>query len=155
MNEIVEGYQPYSRNTLPRTSNRGDFLTADEATEDYDPFVDYVRLSEDANDGLLMWITIGINTTADYNNMTMEAAHLYKEGGKGNAMPFPANFTGFPGGFPGGPPGGFPTSLPSGFPTSLPSGFPTGGFPFPTPTPLPAGSIQPWGPCLKKRDEEE
>lgn len=150
MNEIIEGYQDYLQNTFPRTTNRGDFLTADEASEDYDPFVDYVRLSEDANDGLLMWITIGVNTTADYNDLAMEAAHLYKEGGKSNAPPFPANFSGFPGGFPSG----FPTNLPGGFPTGFPSGFPT-SFPFPPPTPTPAATIQPWGPCLKKRESEE
>ncbi len=60
---------PYARNPVPLTTNKGDFLTADEATADYDPFLDYVMLSDDANDGLLMWITVGINATADYTDL--------------------------------------------------------------------------------------
>ncbi|KAL1878102.1 hypothetical protein VTK73DRAFT_8063 [Phialemonium thermophilum] len=152
LNNAVEELFPYNTNQFPRTSNVGDFLTADEATADYDPFVDYIRLSDDANDGLLMWITIGINTTADYDSLAMAAAHYYKEGGKSNTPNF--NFTGFP--FPGGNltgnftfPGNFTGFNFSGLPP-FPAG---GGFPgFPSPTPTAAPSVQPWGPCLKKRE---
>ncbi|KAH8905738.1 aromatic compound dioxygenase [Coniochaeta sp. PMI_546] len=83
----IETFEPYARNPAARTTNRGDFLTADEATADYDPFVSYVKLSDDANDGLLMWITVGVNTTADYDDLAVAAAHYYQGGGKSNSPP--------------------------------------------------------------------
>lgn len=151
----VGALEPYSQSTTPLTSNTEDFFTADEATTEYDPFLSYIQLSDNANDGLLMWITIGINTTADYDDLAYAAAHYYKEGGVANteampiptgagAPPFPPGFTPPPGAPPGPPPGGFPTG---GFP---PGGIP--GFPMPTPT-IPA--VQPWGPCNRARAVEE
>ena len=106
----------------------------------------YVKLSDDANDGLLMWITIGVNTTADYDELATPAAHYYPGGGKsspggpggGGFPPFPVNGTGRPSGVP------FPTG--GGMPTGFP-GFPTG----------PAGPTQtakPWGPCASKQEDE-
>ncbi|OIW23853.1 aromatic compound dioxygenase [Coniochaeta ligniaria NRRL 30616] len=85
LSTAIEAFEPYARNAVARTTNRGDFLTADEATADYDPFVSYVKLSDDADDGLLMWITIGVNVTADYDDLASAAAHYYKEGGKSNS----------------------------------------------------------------------
>ncbi|KAB5578825.1 Intradiol ring-cleavage dioxygenase [Coniochaeta sp. 2T2.1] len=145
LSTAIETFEPYSRNTVARTTNRGDFLTADEATADYDPFVSYVKLSDDANDGLLMWITIGVNTTADYDDLAMAAAHYYREGGKSNS---PA---GGPGGFPPFPVNG--TAWPSGVP------FPTGAFPpgfpgFPSPSATATATAKPWGPCNRKREED-
>lgn len=102
--------------------------------------MDYVRLSDDPNDGLLMWITVGVNTTADYDSLAGAAAHLYEEGG----VAATGGFGGFGGG--GGPPGGGP---PGGGP-------PGGGFPgFPTSS---AGGASPtaqtWGPCKKAPEAE-
>lgn len=133
LSTAIEGFYPYSTNTVSRTTNRGDFLTADEATAEYDPFVDYVKLSDDAGDGLLMWITIGVNATADFNGLAQAAANYGKDGGKSNFQPFNGTFPPFPGGNGTGfPPGGFP-----------PGGFP--GFPGPTATAVP--TAKPWGPC--------
>lgn len=131
LNDAVEETEPYASNTVAVTTNVQDFLTADEATADYDPFLDYIRLGDDPADGLLMWITIGIDTAADYDDMATPAAHYYEDGGEANA-----NGGGFPGGFPdGGPTGGFP-----GFPTSTTG---AGG----------EATAKPWGPCLKGKEE--
>ncbi len=146
----VESMSPYSRNTFQLTHNVQDFLTAQQASRDYDPFLDYVMLSEDPNDGLLMWTTIGINATADYNAMASSGAWYYREGGVDTSPRW--NFTLPPGGFPTG----FPTSFPSGFPSGFPTGFPTGmpGFPGGFP-PLPTGTpTKFWGPCMKKKRDD-
>ncbi|KAK1990369.1 aromatic compound dioxygenase [Colletotrichum falcatum] len=92
----VEALAPYNTNTQAVTTNLEDGIAADQATAEYDPFLKYVRLGDDLGDGLLMWITIGINTTADYNDKVTPAAHYYEGGGvdQGNGG----------GGFPGGPP---------------------------------------------------
>lgn len=149
LSTAIETFEPYWRNQAARTTNRGDFLTADEATATYDPFVSYVKLSDDANDGLLMWITIGVDTTADYDDLAQAAAHYYKEGGKSNGPPgggfppFPVNGTAWPSGVP------FPTGL---FPPGgVPTGFP--GFPGASATPTP--TARPWGPCVMRRGEDE
>ncbi|GKT47086.1 uncharacterized protein ColSpa_07267 [Colletotrichum spaethianum] len=122
----VETLAPYITNTQTLTTNLQDSIAADEATAAYDPFLKYVRLGDDLNDGLLMWITIGINTTANYNDNVSAAAHYYEGGGvdqSGGGGP-----PGGPGG-PGGPPGGAP-------PTTCMSPFPSGA-------PVDTGSVQP------------
>ncbi|KAI0523664.1 Intradiol ring-cleavage dioxygenase [Xylaria bambusicola] len=154
----IEGMSPYSRNQYKAMYNTEDFLTAQQASRDYDPFLDYIMLSEDPNDGLLMYMTIGINGTADYDAMVSAGAWYYREGGVDTSPRFnftipPGGFP-FPTGFPSGFPTGFPTSFPSGFPTGFPSGFPTGfpgGFPGGFP-PMPTGTPPKfWGPCMKKK----
>lgn len=142
----VEGMNPYSRNMMRLMYNRDDFLTSQQAGRDYDPFLDYVMLSEDPDDGLLMWATIGINGTADYNAMVSAGAWYYKDGGVDTSPKW--NFTLPPGGFPGG----FPTAAPTGSftpPAGFPTGFP-GGFP-PRPTGTPKKF---WGPCMKKKRDD-
>ncbi|KAI0972660.1 Intradiol ring-cleavage dioxygenase [Xylaria arbuscula] len=134
----IEGMVPYVHNTFRLTHNTEDFLTAQQASSSFDPFVDYVMLSEDPNDGLLVWATIGINGTADYNSNVASGAWYYSGGGVDTSPR--RNFTIPPGGFPSG----FPTGFPSGFPTG--PGFP-GGFP-PAPTGTPTKF---WGPCMKKK----
>ncbi|KAI1336276.1 Intradiol ring-cleavage dioxygenase [Xylariaceae sp. FL0016] len=150
----VEGMHPYTSNAMRLTYNSQDFLVAQEASRDYDPFFDYVMLSEDPADGLLLWATIGINGTADQSQFVSPGAWYYRDGGVDTSPKW--NFSGPP---PGGMPGG---GMPSGMPTptgpfSMPPGMPTGfpgGFPFPTGAP--ADSKPFWGPCInkKKRDVE-
>ncbi|KAI0404314.1 Intradiol ring-cleavage dioxygenase [Xylaria palmicola] len=147
----VEGMSPYTRNTMSIMRNTEDFLTSQMASRDHDPFLDYVMLSEEPDDGLLMWTTIAINGTADYNALVSSGAWYYRDGGVDTSPRF--NFTVPPGGFPiptGFPfPSGVPTgsfTLPPGFPTGFPGGFP-GGFP-----PVPTGTpTRHWGPCMKKK----
>lgn len=54
----------------------------EEATTDYDPFVEYVQLTDDISDGLLAWITVGINGSADHSDEYNPAAHYYATGGE-------------------------------------------------------------------------
>ncbi|KAI1737315.1 Intradiol ring-cleavage dioxygenase [Xylaria scruposa] len=142
----VEGMSPYTRNMMKLSYNTEDFLTAQQASRDYDPFLDYVMLSEEPDDGLLMWTTIGINGTADYDNLVSAGAWYYRDGGVDTSPRW--NFTIPPGGFPTGFPTGFPPmptgsfTPPAGFPTGFPGGFP----PVPTGTPTKF-----WGPCMKKK----
>lgn len=77
----VEANEPYSSNTIAYTSLEDDGWELDEATPDYDPFVEYVQLSDDVMDGLLGWITIGLDLTADHDANLTAAAHYYSGGG--------------------------------------------------------------------------
>ncbi|KAI1498736.1 Intradiol ring-cleavage dioxygenase [Biscogniauxia marginata] len=77
----VEGMPPYSSNSMRLTHTREDFLAAQQASRDYDPLLDYVMLSEDPADGLLMWATIGINSTADQTQFVSSGAWHYEDGG--------------------------------------------------------------------------
>ncbi|KAI0407947.1 Intradiol ring-cleavage dioxygenase, partial [Xylaria palmicola] len=94
----VETFEPYASNTQALTLNSEDFIGIGEATVDYDPFVDYVRLGDSLTDGLLAFITVFVDTTSDQSSSRQAAAHYYEGGGVAN------NNTGFPG-FPGGPGG--------------------------------------------------
>ncbi|KAL1891480.1 hypothetical protein Sste5346_007571 [Sporothrix stenoceras] len=144
----VETMAPYLYNYMPVTYNSEDIWTAEAASAEYDPFLDYVKLSDDANDGLLMWITIGINGTADYENQATAAATWQKDGGV--AAPMPAFPFPFPprnvsnGTFPVGN-GTFP-----GFNGTFPfngTEFPGGTFPGFGGPKKGGKTPKPWGPC--------
>ncbi|WYZ36668.1 hypothetical protein EsH8_II_000174 [Colletotrichum jinshuiense] len=94
----VEALAPYNTNRQVLMTNLQDGIAADEATAAYDPFLKYVKLGDSLEDGLLMWITIGINTTANLNSRVSAAAHYYEGGGVDQSS------GGGPPGGPGGPP---------------------------------------------------
>ncbi|KAI0126508.1 Intradiol ring-cleavage dioxygenase [Xylariales sp. AK1849] len=77
----VEKLQPYATNKQQLTKTVDDGIAAGQATAEYDPFVDYILLGDDLADGLLAFITIGVDTTADYTSSYTPAAH-YQEGGE-------------------------------------------------------------------------
>ncbi|KHN98279.1 Intradiol ring-cleavage dioxygenase, core [Metarhizium album ARSEF 1941] len=77
----VEKTEPYMRNQQPVTDNRQDSYTGDEAAEDYDSIMKYVYLGSEVQDGLLLWQTIGIDTTANYNNKVEVASKWHPGGG--------------------------------------------------------------------------
>ncbi|KAG6040167.1 hypothetical protein E4U41_001392 [Claviceps citrina] len=83
----VEATAPYWSNEQPVTDNRQDFLTGDEASEEYDPFMKYVYLGHRPEDGLLLWITIGIDTAANYSRNISTAAHWHPGGGTDERRP--------------------------------------------------------------------
>jgi protocatechuate 3,4-dioxygenase beta subunit len=93
----VEKLEPYSTNTQVLTTNDQDNIAPAEATDEFDPFLNYVMLGDNLSDGLLMWTMIAIDTTADYNDAVSAAANYYEDGGVDNP-----NAGGPPGG-PGGP----------------------------------------------------
>jgi len=48
----------------------------------YDPFPEFMYLGDDITDGLLAWIQIGINTTADQSSSSYySVAAVYQEDG--------------------------------------------------------------------------
>jgi hypothetical protein len=98
--------------------NADDGIFREEAAS-MDPVMQYVWLGKKPQDGILAWITIGIDTTKAYN--VTEAVDWTKNGGVVN----PNAGHGGPGG-PGGPP---------------PSGIPSGSIP--PSTVLPSSAVEP------------
>lgn len=102
----VEETAPYSTNTQELTLNADDSILGEEA-DTSDPFVEYVLLGKDISDGVLAWISIGIDPTSG-QEITSAATH-YKDGGV-------ANEDGGMGGMSGGgaPNGTMLSGMPSG-----------------------------------------
>jgi hypothetical protein len=72
-----------------------------------DPFVEWVQLSDDIADGIMAWISIGVDPSAD--SEVTSAATIYESGGVANE-----NSSMGGGGGDGGPPdGGNGTAPPS------------------------------------------
>jgi len=61
-----------------------------QAESDFDPFPEYLYLGDDITDGLLAWIQIGVNVTADYtdNSYYNVAAVLQADGGHATTSTF-------------------------------------------------------------------
>ncbi|KAM0701742.1 hypothetical protein Q7P35_010651 [Cladosporium inversicolor] len=106
---LVEATAPYNTNTQEITLNADDQILSEEAA-DMDPFVEWVQLSDDITDGIMAWISIGIDPTAD--SEVSSAATVYKDGGVANE-----NSMGGMGG--GDAPGGGNGTAPGG---AMPSG---------------------------------
>ncbi|KAI1771138.1 aromatic compound dioxygenase [Hypoxylon cercidicola] len=107
----VELTEPYASNRQPLTPNADDGIDAQQSTAEYDPFVDYVILGSEIQDGILAYLTVFVDLTADQTAHAFEAAHYYKDGGvasPGGGFPFP------PPGFP------FPTPSSRAAPTPTP-----------------------------------
>lgn len=60
----VETNEPYASNDQPLTTNEEDSILAEEA-DTVDPLLEYVYLGDSAGDGLLGWVTVGIDPTAE------------------------------------------------------------------------------------------
>lgn len=91
----VSALEPYASNTQELTLNSEDSILAQEA-EDMDPFVEYVMIGDSIEDGILAWISLGINPSVA--DSVGSAGTYYKEGGVAN----PNSGMGGPGGAPGG-----------------------------------------------------
>ncbi|CAG9953603.1 unnamed protein product [Clonostachys rosea f. rosea IK726] len=112
--DSVELLAPYNTNTQSVTKNAEDFHL-EAILETSDPFLQYVLLGDQLSDGVLAWISFGVNTTSI---RSVSAAAIYYEGG-GIDNPNAGDPGGGGPGGPGGPPsGGFPTGTP------LPTGTP-------------------------------
>jgi len=59
----VEATSPYSTNTQEVTENADDSILSEEAAEDFDPFFEYVLLGDDVSEGVLAWVSIGVDMT--------------------------------------------------------------------------------------------
>lgn len=107
----VNKLAPYTDNKQGFTTNAQDMIL-NGVQGDSDPIMEYTRLGEGLQDGLLAWLSIGINRT--YVHEITPAATHFETGGEANpngGMPPPGGP--FPSGF---PPGGPPPSGMSGFP---------------------------------------
>lgn len=91
----VRKLEPYVHNTQSVTANEDDsILSGATSDSDFDPFIRYVRLGDKLEDGILGWISIGIDTTQTRN--VSYAATLTETGGVANDSPMGG------GGAPGG-----------------------------------------------------
>jgi hypothetical protein len=102
---LVEATAPYNTNTQDLTLNSEDSILGEEAA-DMDPFVEWVQLSDDITDGIMAWISIGIDPTVADD--VSSAATIYSSGGVANE-----NSMGMGGGDGGPPDGGNGTAPPS------------------------------------------
>jgi hypothetical protein len=86
LRSAVEETYPYNTNTQAITTNADDMWSIVQAENDYDPFPEYMYLGDDITDGLLAWIQIGINVTADQSDSSYYsvAAVLQADGGHQN-----------------------------------------------------------------------
>ncbi|EXJ86668.1 hypothetical protein A1O3_03621 [Capronia epimyces CBS 606.96] len=101
---------PYSENEQELTLNSEDSILSQEA-DTTDPFVEYVLLGDTLEEGILAWISIGIDPTEDQE--VSDAATYYKGGGVANGN---GDMGGMGGGGGGSPPNG--TAAVSGAPPS-------------------------------------
>jgi hypothetical protein len=113
LRSAVEETSPYNTNTQDITTNADDMWSIEQASDEYDPFPEYVYLGQGLSDGLFAWIQIGINASADYtdNSYYSIAAYFDENGGHQNT-----DSSAFGGGSGGEAPSG---AAPSG---AIPSG---------------------------------
>ena len=76
---LVEAVEPYASNTQAILSNDDDMWAPAQADNDYDPFPDYVLVGDTVADGLIAWISIGIDVSSDCS--VDVAAELTADGG--------------------------------------------------------------------------
>lgn len=86
LRSAVEAVYPYNTNTKAVTSNDDDMWDIVQAGTTYDPFPEYMYLGDDVSDGLMAWIQIGVNVSADYTDDSYYAvaAYLQADGGHAN-----------------------------------------------------------------------
>ena len=82
----VEATDAYKVNEQVLTTNAEDYLFFEEAAG-MDPVVEYVLLGDDITDGIMAWISIGIDPTTD--NDVVAAAAVYSDSGEMNPNPPP------------------------------------------------------------------
>lgn len=82
LSDQVETYEPYASNPQAITTNYDDMLI-DSSLATGDAMVNYVLLGEEVGDGLLAWISFGVNTT--YAKSVSDAATYYEGGGVANS----------------------------------------------------------------------
>ncbi|KAK2784571.1 hypothetical protein FQN53_008398 [Emmonsiellopsis sp. PD_33] len=66
---------PYNTIRLPFVSNTADVFARGHSDNNYDPLVKYVYLGKNLSDGILAWISVGIDPDADHTaDVALEAA---------------------------------------------------------------------------------
>ncbi|CUS10805.1 unnamed protein product [Tuber aestivum] len=86
----VSAVDPYSQNTQAITQNTNDTILAQEA-DSMDPVMEYALLGDGVEDGILAWITVGLDVSANYtvsSAVTLTAnGGVANEGGMGGGAP--------------------------------------------------------------------
>lgn len=77
----VEATAPYNTSDIDITLNEEDHVVIAQTGTDSDPFFNYFRLGDSIEDGLLGWVTVGINKSAIYDTATY-SFQLTSEGGE-------------------------------------------------------------------------
>lgn len=85
LKDIEEATSPYSTNTQAVITNDEDMWEPAQADNSYDPSPDYAYLGNSISDGLIMWISIGINVSADYTSDVVDAGKYTADSGECNA----------------------------------------------------------------------
>ncbi|RLN46161.1 hypothetical protein BBJ29_005560 [Phytophthora kernoviae] len=63
----VQGTDVYANNKNQATKNADDSIVKQSGASSFDPFVKYVLLGKTVSDGLLSWISVGVDMTQNYN----------------------------------------------------------------------------------------
>ncbi|EGX48172.1 hypothetical protein AOL_s00081g35 [Orbilia oligospora ATCC 24927] len=79
LKSTVKDLAPYNTNTQSVISNERDRIAHQQAENDYDPFVKYAYLGDSVADGILAWITVGIDQNAESDPYV--ATELTENGG--------------------------------------------------------------------------
>ncbi|KAJ3315793.1 hypothetical protein HDU93_004595 [Gonapodya sp. JEL0774] len=80
----VDAISPYSGNSQSVTLNSADSILSESTANGFDPIVTYVLLGSTLADGVLAWVTVGIDTSA---SSTVSPAYVYDSvtGGTANS----------------------------------------------------------------------
>ena len=93
---------PYVENQIAIVENVDDRVVATEVINDADPFFEYVLLGNTVADGLFLWVTMGVDTSASYSYSAaseltadggIELSSSTSGGGGGNGTGFGGNGT--------------------------------------------------------------
>ena len=80
---LVEATYPYTTNEQDLTTNAEDSILATEtATDGVDPFMEYVMLGDNIEDGVFAWVSFGVNAT--YEKILDPVVYLTENGGVEN-----------------------------------------------------------------------
>ncbi|GAB7366035.1 hypothetical protein MBLNU230_g7604t1 [Neophaeotheca triangularis] len=80
LRSAVEATYPYNTNEIEVTSNVEDEILNQIDLSSFDPFIQYQYLGDEVEDGLLAWISIGINTAANHTANSWASARRYQDG---------------------------------------------------------------------------
>ncbi|KAF3001094.1 hypothetical protein E8E14_005482 [Neopestalotiopsis sp. 37M] len=93
--DAVEELEPYNTNQIAQTPNLEDAFAGYGATEEYDPFINYIVLGNDLSSGLFAWAELGLNTSSDWS-LYAPYASIWKEGGGSDNPSFNFSIVGTP-----------------------------------------------------------
>jgi hypothetical protein len=115
--EASSAIAPYSSNSVKRTTNDEDSIAQSQADNNFDPLVQFVYLNpSNIADGLLAWIQVGIDPSANHSSSASAAAYLDASGGHALSNGMGGGGPGGTGGMPGnGTTNGTRTATASGY----------------------------------------